>query len=313
MGSSSSIIRLGDPHIGRVFKTGVPLHRRGERELSVKADLKKSLLSATGHLHICMGDLFDTREVPYEDVLWTARQYKAAAEQNPNSEYVVERGNHDASRTVGEASAYDVFAEIMRGVKNVHVLEDDPFTIDGHLILPWHPFKTAAQLVPRSGHFKSVNGHWEVRDFGGDNSNLAPAKQLAGITANVFTGHEHKPQSATIEGLRITVTGSMQPYAFGEEATPKDYLTLSLSEATGYQGSLHDKTVRVCLRPGEALPSDLDCRQVIVQRIGEQDDVEDIAVSVSDFDLQALWDESAKECKLTDETKAKVWKVLDAK
>lgn len=306
------MIRLGDPHLGKVFKTGVPLHRRGERETGVLLQFQESLMDCTTGIHLCMGDLFDTREVPYEVVLFAARAYKLAAEQNPNAVYIVERGNHDASRTVGQASAYDVFAEALRGVPNIFVLEDEAFSVEGHLVIPWHPFKSAAEMVPSSGHFKSVNGHWDVRDFGGDNHNLAPAKRLAGITADIFTGHEHKPQLVTIEGVPINVCGSMQPYAFGEEATPVDYLSLSLSEATGYAGSLHDKTVRLLLRPGEVAPVDLDCRQMVIQRIGEDDDIESIAVTVSDFDMEKLWTESAEHHGLTEDTNKKVWSLLNA-
>lgn len=310
----SNIVRLGDPHLGKVFKNGVPLHRRGEREKSVVHDFKMSLMNATNHLHICMGDLFDERDVPYEVVLLAVQAYKLAASTNPNSVYVVERGNHDASRIAGEASAYDVFAEALRGTKGVFVLGNDPLAIEGHLILPWHPFRSAADMVPKRGNFKSVNGHWDVRDFsGGTNPNLLPTELLSGITDSVFSGHEHKPQSIlnTATGFNVELVGSMQPYAFGEEASPKDYLTLSLREIEGFQGSLHDKTVRVLLRPGEQAPADLDCRQIVVQRVNEDDVPADISVSVADFDLAKLWNESADECGVTDDKRKEIWETLN--
>ena len=50
---------LGDPHLGRTFVHGVPLHRRGEREVMMWRNFAQSLSNVTTPLHICLGDLFD--------------------------------------------------------------------------------------------------------------------------------------------------------------------------------------------------------------------------------------------------------------
>ena len=56
---------IGDAHLGRVFKTNVALHRRGEYEKK-QMDTFKELLFAecpdenpTGYLKVQVGDLFD--------------------------------------------------------------------------------------------------------------------------------------------------------------------------------------------------------------------------------------------------------------
>src|SRR5262245_25751534 len=116
-----NIVRLGDPHLGKAFINGVPLHRRGEREETQWTDFVKSLATPCD-LHVCMGDLFDRMFVPYAVVLRAARAYKNTALTNPNREFVIIRGNHDASRDSFIIAAYDVFAYILQGVKNVHVL-----------------------------------------------------------------------------------------------------------------------------------------------------------------------------------------------
>ena len=69
---------IGDPHLGRVFKTGVPLHRRGEREEMVWATFEKALTENTQDIDaiVIMGDLFDKMHVPNavvlraSDLLW---------------------------------------------------------------------------------------------------------------------------------------------------------------------------------------------------------------------------------------------------
>ena len=50
---------IGDPHLGRVFKTGVPTHRIGERETDVTLDFTQQVSSSDNTPIIVMGDLFD--------------------------------------------------------------------------------------------------------------------------------------------------------------------------------------------------------------------------------------------------------------
>ena len=70
----SFVQTLGDPHLARKFNTGVPTHRKGEREEMVK-DTFAGIVNAPGYkLHVCMGDLFDKFRVPEEDILFAVRE-----------------------------------------------------------------------------------------------------------------------------------------------------------------------------------------------------------------------------------------------
>src|SRR4029078_2818152 len=86
---------LGDPHLGRTFVHGVPLHRRGEREAMLWRDFAQSLSNVTTHLHICLGDLFDRAAVSYHTIVSAARLYMHAAAKFPETKFIILRGNHD--------------------------------------------------------------------------------------------------------------------------------------------------------------------------------------------------------------------------
>jgi DNA repair exonuclease SbcCD nuclease subunit len=276
------VVKLGDPHLGKQFLNGVPLHRRGEREKSQWFDFIGSLAEDCD-LHVCMGDIFDKKIVPYEVILEAAQAYKDAAYLN-SAQFIVIRGNHDASKDSLDKSAYDIFAAILEGTKNVHVLQNDPVCIEGHLFIPWQPHRPAADLVP-GGNYSAVYGHWDVIDFGNENPNLIPINRLKDITGLVVTGHDHNARTL-FDGL-VHVTGSMQPYSFAEDAEGELYVTLNLDELEGRD--LRDRCVRVVLRPGESVPDDLDCLQLTVKKLTE-DQVEQ--VELGQFDMKAIFDQA---------------------
>ena len=98
---------LGDPHLGRTFVHGVPLHRRGEREAMLWRDFAQSLSSVAAPLHICMGDLFDRAVVSYDTIVSAARLYMHAAAKFPQTKFIILRGNHDTSRDADKVSAFE--------------------------------------------------------------------------------------------------------------------------------------------------------------------------------------------------------------
>src|SRR6266404_1049405 len=192
---------IGDPHLGKVFRNGVPLHRRGQREASVWRDFEKAL-DVDCDISVTMGDLLDKRVVAPEVVLRAATLYRQAALNYPETEFVVLRGNHDASRDADQRSSFDLFSAIVADIKNLTVVAEDVVTMGSdYLFVPWHPFRTAAEMVamPR-GDFKAVMGHWDIRDFGGENTNLIPIELLKEMTDTVYSGHDHTPQELVMKG-----------------------------------------------------------------------------------------------------------------
>ena len=298
---------LGDPHLGRRFENNVPLHRRGEREQLVWAQFEQELDPKGHELHIMMGDLFDKAIVPYTVVLRAARLYQEAALSNPKTTFIVMRGNHDASRDLEAVSAFDVFRHLVRHVRNIEVVRSF-YRHDAATIYGWVPVETADELVNRLPPTPGlpVFGHWDT-DARYSGGNLIPTVSLAklGVT-QVFTGHIHKSDQFTRDGLTVVQTGSMQPYAHGEEVNDDLYVTLSLEDVKDKDADwLKDRCVRVLLEPGEVFDLEIDCLQLVLKRASDVGDDEGIEVSLGEFDLNTIYSEAMVGVPSTIETQVK--------
>lgn len=104
---------LGDVHLGKRFKTNVPLHRRGDRERMQWAEFEAHLNDVeAGDVHIQVGDLFDEAIVPYGVIYRAAQTYARSAMLHPMVTYILYRGNHDASRDVEKVTAFQMLSLI---------------------------------------------------------------------------------------------------------------------------------------------------------------------------------------------------------
>lgn len=273
---------LGDPHLGRKFINNVPLHRRGEREEMVWADFEQSVMKPKHQLHVCMGDLFDSAYVSYDTIFRAAQIYRKAPK---STTYVVLRGNHDASRDLEKVSAFDLFREIVRG--SAFVIEGYGYPLNEQMVaFGWDPVVPAATLVrdyPWDGETIAL-GHWDV-DPRSSPFNLIPTKELAaaGVTT-AYTGHVHKPETFVRDGVTVHVTGSMQPYAHGEESDESLYVTRTLDEVLADPGAFRNK----CLRIDRAPEEPIDCLQLVVKRTDVDEDP-DLSVQLGDFDIHKLF------------------------
>ena len=307
----TSIYAIGDPHLGKLFRTGVPLDRRGEREQLVWRDFNVAL-GQECDISVCVGDLFDKRVVPPEIVIAAANAYANAMAARPNTTFLVIRGNHDASRDASQASSFDLFRAIMRDFKNMHVVCDEPLVLNDHLLfVPWHPFKTAAEMLePAKGRkFEQVFGHWDIRDFGGENSNLIPIELLKEMTDTVYSGHDHTPQELVMEGVKVHMIGSLQPYSHGEDPKGRFYITLTREQLDAMPVSLlRDKCVRVLLKPTQTLPDEpIDCLQLTTKKVAEDGTDESEEVELDPFDLKALFDEAMIDAGLDTGFSTEIW------
>lgn len=289
---------LGDPHLGRRFKTGVPLHRVGERELSVWRDFEKSLFDASKPTHVMMGDLFDKFVVPPEVVLRAANTYIEAAKRNPHTMFFVLQGNHDVSRDTAKGSSFDLFAALVSSVSNIAVVKDRPLVAFTFGFVPYSAFTPTEELVASlPDDLDAVFGHWDIQDWGGDN--VIPTALLSKKNIPLaVSGHDHLAREERFHGVDVIVTGSMQPYTHAEDNTGNFYVTAHLEELEGMD--LTNKNVRVLLRDGEVLPADLDCLSLTAKRAVEED--ETVEIDTSEFEGLDLKDMLAKvlselECK----------------
>lgn len=299
---------LGDPHLGRRFITGVPLHRRGDRERTVWADFHRSLRQAKGAAaHICLGDLFDRSVVPFNVVLKAADAYRRAAKRNPGTRFIVLKGNHDDSRDADFRTALDVFERLLAGSANVEVVQGEAqiICLDAGdravrlAICPWHPF-TPAEAIAQAlvdqdpAPVAAAFGHWDLDAYGQAADNVVPHRILSALTDTLYTGHVHLPTTRRFGAVTVHVVGAMQPYAHGEDPTGDLYQTLPLEVVTRALEEDPERFREICLRvvvpPGEAAPDNIECLQLLVKRL---DEVEaDAMVDFERFDLDALFDET---------------------
>lgn len=281
---------LGDPHLGRKFKTGVPLHRMGDREETVWAQFEDTLkgnFSDKADIHVNMGDLFDKFVVAPEVVLEAARIYKEAACLLEGVIFVILEGNHDVSKDSARRSSFDIFAELVAGVDNIMVVRKAPLVLEGQFgFVPYHPFKPTVELVAElPDGLEAVFGHWDIQDWGGDN--VIPTQLLAEKQIPLaISGHDHLARTERRHGVDIIVTGSMQPYTHAEDPTGQFYRTVTLEELEGLDTS--DLNLRILLKEGESLPEDVDCLSITAKRVTDPD--EKIEVDTSEFESLDLAD-----------------------
>jgi DNA repair exonuclease SbcCD nuclease subunit len=286
---------IGDPHLGRVFKTGVPLHRLGEREQLVFEQFQEELLEGEDDV-IIMGDLFDTYIVDPTTLLKVSDVINRV-NHRVKGVYIL-RGNHDESRDSYTRGSFDVlerlclnatFVKSIRSLyhptENVQVLlcGYDAFTSSHDILigLPKTEIKTLAAL-----------GHWDLTSHGSD-FNLVPTEALAKLGVPVvYTGHIHKAQTIERHGVTVHAVGSLQPYAHGEQQVGDTfYQTLTLEEfGVRDPAEFKDVNLRIILKGNETFTEQLDCLSLTFKHIAE-DETAPIEVAYDNFDADNILDE----------------------
>jgi DNA repair exonuclease SbcCD nuclease subunit len=281
---------LGDPHLGRQFVHGVPLARRGEREQMLRDQFAKEYdsLDADLELHINMGDLFDKAVVSYDTILFAASVVNGVAAKYPKTTFVILKGNHDLFRDLERKSAFDVFAGLVHAPNVVIVTK--PHVIGPFAFFGYDPINTAAEYVEATDltGVHTVFGHWDENGFGSDH-NVIPTKQLVakGVKA-AYSGHVHKKAQFNRDGVAVTIVGSMQPLAFGEQSDDSLYVEHTLASLKT-AGCLKNKVVRVLLQKDELLEDGIDCLQLVTKRVGVEEETDAPVVTMGEFDMEALF------------------------
>lgn len=288
---------IGDPHLGRDFRNGTPLHRRGEREAMQLAQFKEEL-ATDADMIVMVGDLFDKPFVPLPIINQAIDAVVEAAQARPDVQFVFLAGNHDKSRQIGLKGAWELFSVAVRWLPNVIVL-DEPAIHSGIALYPWQWDKTALQQVEElaapEDEVQAVIGHWDLMSFGGDDSHICPTAALCAKFKEplaIYSGHYHEEGLFGVEGVVLQCTGSMQPYTHAEDPNGELYVTLSVDEALEHAAELKNKCVRILLEPGQELP-DIDCLQLTQKRVdADVEEVELGEVGIGAFNLsETLADE----------------------
>lgn len=293
---------IGDPHLGRRFETGVPLHRRGEREAGQLVRFREELVTSCD-INIMVGDLFDHPQVALSIILEAAEAYLAAADAMPDTAFYAMAGNHDRSRQLGSIGAWEVFARLIKGQRKNLFVVDTPGKVETIAFFPWQWGVTAAEQVearfPKSdGEIDLAVGHWDLHSFGGNDDHLAPTALLHERFPRVrelVSGHYHLEGNWPVGDHDVRCTGSLEPYSHAEDPDGELYVTLTLAEAAAADpDDLHGKHVRVLLHEGEELP-ELDCLALTGKRVTADDETESVAEKLGAFDWQAILDECLKD------------------
>ena len=275
---------IGDPHIGRKFKTGVPVHRLGEREASVKNQLYAEVASTDNTPVIIMGDLFDTYSIPDELTLWVSETLNEAAQWK---EVYVLRGNHCVSRDAEKRGSFDVLEKLCPNVVFVKGVWEIQLE-NGYLALfGYDAFKSAAELANQltvNCNYLAAFGHYDLTSHGSD-FNLVPTEVFAALKIPVaYTGHIHKGQTIERHGVTVHAVGSMQPYAHGEQAEGDPlYQTLTLDEFNARNPEeFENVNLRILLKGDEVFDTQLDCLSLVFKHIAN-DEAEPLEVAYDSF------------------------------
>jgi hypothetical protein len=300
------IALIGDVHAGRKFKTNVPLHRIGEREESVYEDLLAALMPVDAKIEqhfVIMGDLFDKFQVDNNTLLKVAHLLKVSTQSGLNVQIHILRGNHDLSRDLMLASSFDVLKSLCSSNNRItfHDFERPTIVLDiKHLLvvaLPYSSVLSASEIAEMLPTMVDIGyyalGHWDYTAHGEDTHNLVPMEVLKrkGVT-RVFSGHIHKPQGHTIQGIPLKYVGSLQPYAHGEELPDETLYQTHGKEETeeilaGDENYFADVNLRVLIPSGESwtanIPNCLSFQVKTLANNADADDLSDLEVGYEEF------------------------------
>lgn len=276
-----TIQTIGDIHAGKSFRSGVPKSRLGEREEHLYRTFEK-YLNTDAKAIVAMGDLFDKTVVSNECLNRIINIIQESCLKNKNTKYFILSGNHDFTKDKDKVSSFDLLIKYFESanISNLHIISKytESFCSDLGICLyfsHYDPFASLDSLnkVPRSlpnTKLKIAFGHWDVTDFSAISGtekfiNRSIPKVILKNFDLIFTGHEHKPRKEVVETKPVYVTGSMLPYAFGEqlESEFSQYIVLSISELNKALAKNKEKfkntNVRILYKTNEELPVAFPC------------------------------------------------------
>lgn len=302
---------IGDCHLGRKFLNGVPKNRLNHREQIVFSKFE-GILNQKDYidLYVIVGDLFDKTVISNECLNRTIDIIKNSVLRNKNSHYFIINGNHDEVKDKNRISSFSLlkryFTESIK-LPNLNIINEytapirvskidsllyfshyDPFTsndkIDPRLV---EPLKTSKESL------RIIFGHFDIEDFDGNtkyNSTLISEFQYENFNL-IITGHIHKPSQFTLNNTHVVVSGSLQPFAFGEEIKEDDglYQTMTISRCNDLLSQnidiFKDSNVRLLYKKEEIFPSGFDCLSRTYKLI---EDSSSVTASTLDIDLKNI-------------------------
>lgn len=270
---------IGDVHLGKSFKTGVPKDRLGEREEKIYQKFVHLLKRDVDYV-VVVGDLFDKIRVSNYILYKLINTIEEEAKRSPNKKIIILNGNHDMPKDVDVISSFILLKRYFQSIfyKNVfiitdhqdkclHIEENNNITF---YFSPYNPYISLddedIDLEINTDHTVISFGHWETIDFGSDHyiDRCVPNKVLD-VSNLVVTGHCHKPSLTVLKDIPVYTVGSIEPLAFNEEI-PSDgnlYVTLKLQDylekVQKDSEYFKDSSVRLLIEASDSLPDMYPC------------------------------------------------------
>ena len=300
---------IGDPHLGRHWRNNQK-HRLGDREENVKETFVK-LLNEPSDVTVIMGDLLDKVVITNEWFSFILATLKKACNNTPNKQYVILNGNHDEVKDKSRISSFSLIEDYF---KNLNTILNLTFvsscnvnffinSVNTSLIFTnYNPFKSSKNSfddikTDSNNVLKIAFGHYDIDHYDFiDNSKFIDHSIPDFIKNNydlVVNGHFHKP-TTIIDPIPIVVTGSMQPYAFGEEIPEDDkyYVTLNIDEIKNIldkdSEAFINSNVRIMYNKGDDLLSPFNCYSItykLIQQLPSEKEQVVITESISFSDM----------------------------
>lgn len=264
---------IGDPHLGRTFKTNVLKDRLGEREMTVLS-LFKELLTPKQHVKtvVCTGDLFDKFHVDSTVVFNTFNAIFEKCVEYPEVTYIFIPGNHDLSKNTQIKSSYyllyECFSKINLPNLKFNLKDDFHLLAETNTLLyldAYDPFLEGSKVLTVNKEYNNIIsfGHWDSLDI--ISKGYTPSTQLLEMSDLLVSGHEHTYKEYTYPEdptkTKVLFTGSMQPYSHSEDPINEIYITVDENDLDSF--IKNTDTTNLCVRiycsRDFVLPTSINC------------------------------------------------------
>lgn len=236
-----------------------------------------------------MGDLFDKTVISNECLNRVINIFEKAANSNKDTKYFILNGNHDMTKDKNKISSFDLFIKYFNKnpISNLKIIYEftQVYMLHNELVLyfsHYNPYMSLDDELKDKSYGLNIDGvldkaklriafgHWEVTDFSAISGNekfidrLIP-KYIINNFDVIFTGHEHKPKKLNVHEKPVCITGSMLPYAFGEQLSNESDQYLVIDNTSLITALSKDKNVfintnvRVLYKSGDELPYSFPC------------------------------------------------------
>lgn len=248
-----SIQLIGDPHLGKKFKTGVPRTKLGMREESQFNEFEKLVNNPNTNVVIIMGDLFDKCVVSSNTVYRTYQIIQDSVNTDNDRLIIILPGNHDISKDSTQVSSFTIFEKMFHNGNIKIVTHPQMFCLGKFNIFvdSYNPFNTEYELEVNklfSSQTKPVYsfGHWDDMRSP-DLGTYFPLDIIKQKSKGIYSGHIHTPACFIKDSVTYNYVGSMQPYSHAEDPEHKLYITLDEADILDPNFKLKDYTNK-CIR-----------------------------------------------------------------